>query len=295
METASIKENKSQKKYDTIPFLGKIVYNNSREPFGKLLPNGTSCFAGQLSAIFIVTGNFFGFLLRCKGMANLLFNHANRSDVQGGEIVELSKRQEQIIEIVKANGPITGENIAEKLNLTRATLRPDLAILTMAGFLEARPRVGYFYTGKTGSELLTEKIKKFKVQDFQQIPVVVREEVSVYDAISTMFLEDVGTLFVVNEKSCLTGVVSRKDLLRASIGQHDLNALDIHIIMTRMPNITVCRKDDLLLEAAKKLIEKQIDGLPVVKDTEDGLHVVGRITKTTITKVFVELATDSAL
>ena len=121
--------------------------------------------------------------------------------------MELSKRQDQIIEIVKANGPITGENIAEKLNLTRATLRPDLAILTMAGFLEARPRVGYFFTGKTGSELLSEKIKKYKVHDFQQIPIVVKEDVSVYDAISTMFLEDVGTLFVVNDHACLTGVL----------------------------------------------------------------------------------------
>ncbi|RYD04099.1 hypothetical protein N752_16080 [Desulforamulus aquiferis] len=54
--------------------------------------------------------------------------------------MELSKRQETILEIVKKNGPITGEQIAEQLNLTRATLRPDLSILTMAGLLEARPR-----------------------------------------------------------------------------------------------------------------------------------------------------------
>src|SRR5699024_7769694 len=68
-----------------------------------------------------------------------------------GETMDLSERQEKIIEIVKENGPITGEKIAEQLHLSRATLRPDLAILTMAGFLDARPRVGYFYTGKTGS------------------------------------------------------------------------------------------------------------------------------------------------
>ncbi|KKE80610.1 helix-turn-helix transcriptional regulator [Oceanobacillus caeni] len=204
--------------------------------------------------------------------------------------MELSKRQEEIIEIVKENGPITGENIAEKLSLTRATLRPDLAILTMSGFLDARPRVGYFYTGKTGFELLSEKIKKYKVAEFLQIPIVVKEDVSVYDAISTMFLEDVGTLFVLNEKGCLSGVLSRKDLLRASIGQQDLNSVAVHIIMTRMPNITVCRKDDSLIDVAQKLINKQIDGMPVVKDDEKGLTVVGRVTKTTITRVFVELA-----
>lgn len=206
--------------------------------------------------------------------------------------MELSKRQQQIIEIVKGNGPITGENIANQLNLTRATLRPDLAILTMSGFLDARPRVGYFFTGKTGFELLTEKIRMYKVHEFQQIPIAIKESVSVYDAISTMFLEDVGTLFVVDDNSCLTGVLSRKDLLRASIGQPDLNSVPVHIIMTRMPNITVCRKDDLLIDAAQMLITKQIDGLPVVKDTDAGLEIVGRITKTTMTKVLVELTKD---
>ncbi|MHA6250951.1 helix-turn-helix transcriptional regulator [Oceanobacillus sp. CAU 1775] len=203
--------------------------------------------------------------------------------------MELSDRQEQIIEIVKPNGPITGEKIAEQLGLTRATLRPDLAILTMAGFLDARPRVGYFYTGKTGSELLTDNIKKMKVRDYQQVPVAVREDASVYDAITTIFLEDVGTLFVVDDKSCLTGVLSRKDLLRASIGQQDLTNVPVHIIMTRMPNITVCRKEDLLVEVAQNLINKQIDGIPVVKDTENGMEVIGRITKTTMTKALVEL------
>lgn len=209
--------------------------------------------------------------------------------------MELSNRQEQIIEIVKDNGPITGENIADQLNLTRATLRPDLAILTMAGFLDARPRVGYFFTGKTGSELLTEKMKKFKVGEYQSVPIVVEDDVSVYDAICTMFLEDVGTLFVTNESSHLSGVLSRKDLLRASIGNQDLTSVPVHIIMTRMPNITVCEPGDLLLDAAQKLIEKQIDGLPVVKPNDNGLEVVGRLTKTNITKALVELARDQHL
>lgn len=209
--------------------------------------------------------------------------------------MELSNRQEQIIEIVKENGPITGENIADRLNLTRATLRPDLAILTMAGFLDARPRVGYFFTGKTGSELFTEKLKKFKVHEYQSRPVVVEEDVSVYDAICSMFLEDVGTLFVTNNASILAGVLSRKDLLRASIGNQDLTSVPVHIIMTRMPNISICKPEDLLLDAAQQLIEKQIDALPVVNPSDDGLKVVGRLTKTNITRALVELARDQHL
>ncbi|MED4905112.1 helix-turn-helix transcriptional regulator [Parageobacillus thermoglucosidasius] len=209
--------------------------------------------------------------------------------------MELNKRQEQILQIVKDHGPITGESIAEKLNLTRATLRPDLAILTMAGYLEARPRVGYFYTGKTGSQLLADKIKKIKVEDYQSIPVVVNENVSVYDAIVTMFLEDVGTLFVVDDEALLAGVLSRKDLLRASIGKQELTTIPVNIIMTRMPNVAVCYKDDPLIEVAERLIEKQIDAMPVVRKTEKGYEVIGRITKTNMTKAFVALAKDDLL
>jgi DeoR family transcriptional regulator, catabolite repression regulator len=206
--------------------------------------------------------------------------------------IELTKRQELIIQIVKDNGPITGENIAEQLNLTRATLRPDLSILTMAGYLDARPRVGYFYTGKSGTQLLTENLQKILVKDYNSLPVIVKENVSVYDAICTMFLEDVGTLFVVDQNSLLVGVLSRKDLLRASIGKQELTALPINIIMTRMPNITMCEMEDSLIDVAKLLIDKQIDALPIVRQSEKGFEVIGRITKTNITKAFVALGDE---
>lgn len=209
--------------------------------------------------------------------------------------IELNKRQEHILQIVKDNGPITGEAIADRLDLTRATLRPDLAILTMAGYLEARPRVGYFYTGKTGAQLLTDRLMKIKVKDYQSIPVVVKESVSVYDAICTMFLEDVGTLFVVDKESVLVGVLSRKDLLRASLGKQELTTIPVNIIMTRMPNITMCEKEDLLIEVAAKLIEKQIDAIPIIRHSEKGIEVIGRITKTNMTKALVALSSDEII
>ena len=193
--------------------------------------------------------------------------------------MELNKRQTEIFEIVKADGPITGEQIAERLKLARATIRPDLAILTMAGFLDARPRVGYFYSGKRPAQSVADSMIGMKVRDFQSIPVVVEENISVYDAICQMFLEDVGTLFVVDESSLLTGVLSRKDLLRTSLGNNELEKIPVHVIMTRMPNITYCEKQDTLLHAAKKMIDQQIDSLPVVEDNGEGLEVVGQSNK----------------
>ncbi|WP_445490366.1 helix-turn-helix transcriptional regulator [Niallia sp. 03133] len=207
--------------------------------------------------------------------------------------MKLNKRQEQIVEIVKNNGTITGEQIADELHLTRATLRPDLAILTMAGFLDARPRVGYFYTGKTSGRLLTENIRNLLVEDYHSMPAVVRDNMSVYDAIVTMFTEDVGTVFVVDDHSVLVGVVSRKDFLRASIGKQDLTSLPVTMMMTRMPNVTYCYINDLLVDVGKKLIEREIDALPVVKETQEGLIVIGRVTKTNITKALVTLAEKS--
>ncbi|TCS83717.1 CBS domain-containing protein [Tepidibacillus fermentans] len=208
--------------------------------------------------------------------------------------IELTNRQELILKIVQEEGPITGEQIAEKLNLTRATLRPDLSILTMAGYLEARPRVGYYYSGKKGNQLLKEMLNKMTVKDYKAVPVVIKEDTSVYDAIVTMFLEDVGTLYVVKERGTLAGIVSRKDLLKAAIGKQSLQDLPISVIMTRMPNIITCQIDDLLIEAANKLIQYQIDSIPVVKplDNGEGLEVIGRITKTTIAKAFVELGKE---
>ncbi|MFY0546082.1 helix-turn-helix transcriptional regulator [Brevibacillus sp. H7] len=210
-------------------------------------------------------------------------------------VIELTKRQEQILQIVKDEGPITGEQIAERLNLTRATLRPDLSILTMSGYLDARPRVGYFYAGRPAGSVMSERLHKLLVNEYKAMPIVVQESASVYDAIVTLFLEDVGTLFVVNQKGFLAGVVSRKDLLRASLGNKALEDVPVSIIMTRMPNIVTCGPEETLYAAAKKLIDFQIDSLPVVRVSESDsrqYELLGRVTKTTIAKAFVELGNE---
>jgi len=197
------------------------------------------------------------------------------------------------VDIVKKNEPITSEQIAEKLNLTRAALRPDLSILTMSGILEARPRVGYFFTGKTSTSIIAERIKSIKVDEIKAIPVVIKEDTTVYDAIVTLFLRDIGTLFVADEEGSLSGLVSRKDLLKIAIGNADIHKIPVGIIMTRMPNIVTVTLDESAYDAAKKLIDHQVDALPVVKiEEKDGAvkyRVVGKITKTTICKLLVEL------
>lgn len=196
---------------------------------------------------------------------------------------------------MKDDGPITGEQIADRLHLTRATLRPDLSILTMSGYLEARPRVGYFYAGRHASSVISERLHKLRVNEYKAMPIVVSESASAYDAIVTLFLEDVGTLFVVNQKGFLAGVISRKDLLRASLGNKSLEDVPVSIIMSRMPNIITCGPEETLFSAAKKLIDFQIDSLPVVHPSAEdprNMELTGRVTKTTIAKAFVELGSE---
>lgn len=162
----------------------------------------------------------------------------------------------------------------------------------MAGFLDARPRVGYFYTGKTANQLLKEHIYTMIVKDYHSRPVVVRENSSVYDAICAMFLEDVGTLIVSDENSFLSGIISRKDLLKAAMGNQDLKTIPVSVVMTRMPNIITCEAEDTLYQAASQMIRHQIDALPVVRKVDEEnkkYEIIGRITKTTIVKAFVEL------
>lgn len=172
-------------------------------------------------------------------------------------------------------------------------MRSDFAFLTKSGFLGARPRVGYYFTGKKIYSHIVEAIRKLKVKDWQAVPVVVGEEATVYDAIVNLFLNDVGTLYIVSEGGILEGVVSRKDLLKIVLGQADIQKIPINIIMTRMPNIVTISPEESLWSAAKKLVEHEVDSLPVVKPVfhkgREGLEVIGRVTKTTITSAFVHV------
>ena len=214
--------------------------------------------------------------------------------MKGGYRVKLSKRQEQIAQIVREEGPVTGSAIAEHLEVTRSALRSDLSVLTMLGVLDARPNVGYYYVGLSKETQTAERLKSFLVSDVLSQAVVVNGDTSLYDTIVTLFTEDVGTILVC-DGSYLMGVVSRKDLLRASMGQTDSHTMPISMIMTPVSKVIAVEPTDTLVEAAQKMIDYEVDCLPVVAREDVGnkkrLKVVGRVSKTTVAKVFLECST----
>ncbi len=201
--------------------------------------------------------------------------------------MKLTKRQTEIINIVKSEQPISGERIAQNLGLSRATLRNDLSILTMTGLLDAKPKVGYFYTGQKLQPLYLESSYAQKVAEFMTSPLIIDQSLSVYDAATSLFLYDTGSIYVKNEEGELSGLLSRKDLLRFAITGNNLEKTPVAVIMTRMPNIHTITPDKTLLEAGNTLTRYEVDSLPVV-EKEGSKKVIGKISIKHIMKAFIQ-------
>ncbi len=204
--------------------------------------------------------------------------------------IELNARQQEILKIVKTSGPISGEEIANRLNLSRAALRPHLAVLTTSGLIDARPRVGYYYAGRELTGLVADLLKRIRVGEIKSRPVMIKETTSVYDAIVTLFLEDVGTIYVVDDEGLLQGVVSRKDFLKTALGAADLHKIPVAVIMTRLPHLHMVLEEESVYEVVRRIVEFEVDSLPVVRIAGDNrFRVVGRVTKTNLARLLVDL------
>lgn len=211
-------------------------------------------------------------------------------------MLELSTRQLEIVDLVRKRAPITGEQIAEALGVTRPSIRSDLGLLAMLGYIDAKPKVGYFPAaapsdaGASGQDV----VLRMRVKEIMGVPVVLRETATVGDAVVSLFLENVGSLIVVDATGSLSGIVSRKDLLKVAVGNAHADAVILGMVMTRYPNIVTVAPDDTVLDAMRKMIQHEVDGLPVVQAHPHGgapaAEVVGRITKTTILKLIYEAA-----
>ena len=191
--------------------------------------------------------------------------------------MELTERQRKILMMLKEKSLLSGDEIAQNLNVTKSALRTDFSILTGLKLITAKQNKGYIYN---------EYIIK-KVRDYMSPQNSINIKTSVYDAIIHLFNFDLGTLIVVeNEK--LVGIISRKDLLKAALNGKNIEKIPVSMIMTRMPNIVHCFEDDNIMEAIEKLIKHEIDSLPVLRKEKGKLSLVGRFTKTNVTKLFYQ-------
>lgn len=205
--------------------------------------------------------------------------------------MKLTKRQKEIVEIVKKDQPVSGEKISELLDVSRATLRSDLSFLTLVGILKASPKVGYTYAGSDLETLFFFDTFQKKVEDVMTSPVLVAHDSFIQDAIITLFMYDADVLYVIDEKKQLLGILSRKDLLRAALNDN-IDVTPVAVCMTRMPHIKTCHKDLNILEAAALLQDFAIDSLPVVEEQNEG-HIIGTITKSALLNFIIQEARNA--
>ncbi|MGX6979740.1 helix-turn-helix transcriptional regulator [Vagococcus elongatus] len=201
--------------------------------------------------------------------------------------MELTTRQKEIIKIVRENEPISGDKIAKRLGLTKPTLRSDLSLLTMTGILDARPKVGYIYSGQTIEPLLFEELYHKKIGDIMVPPILIKQTTSIQDAVTDLFLHDAGSLYVIDDDDHFVGLLSRKDLLRATLNNPNIDTSPVAIIMTRTPNIITVTPEERVVDAGYLIVHQEVDSLPVV-ETDDSQKVVGKISKSKLLTHFIE-------
>lgn len=208
--------------------------------------------------------------------------------------IELTPRQIEIKELVKKHEPITGDQIAEMLGVSRPTIRSDLSILVMLRILDAKPKVGYFLgTGVISASESLRKLKELKVKDVQDLAITVRETATVHDAVVMLFTENVGSLIVTNGEGTFVGLVSRRDLLKVTIGNPNAASMPVSLVMTRASNVITAHPEESIISAADKMIRHQVGGLPVVETAADGkAEAIGRITKSAMTRILLEVVRE---
>ncbi|WP_338556950.1 helix-turn-helix transcriptional regulator [Paenibacillus sp. KS-LC4] len=216
-------------------------------------------------------------------------------------VIQLSSRQLELIELVKKHAPVTGEQLADYIGVSRPTLRSDFSLLVMLGLLDAKPKVGYFlgnaYRGTDSSET-RQRFDHMKVAEIQGVPVNIPDTLSVHDAVITLFTENADTLLIVNEDKKFVGIVTPKDLLKITLGNAGAASIPVSMVMTRFPNIVTLSSEDSVADAIRKMILHQVDCLPVITSVDEsgqGPEVTGWVSKSNIIRLMSDIAAAEEL
>lgn len=202
--------------------------------------------------------------------------------------MNLSELQKSIIEILRDDGRLSIEEISSKLNVDIDEARYNLTLLSRFELIEKQKDEKYYYKGDRSYIIFAEIMKFYPVENVMSMPAIVEEGTSIYDTVVYLFLENIGSVFITRDGD-LVGVVSRKDLLKASISNNNLDEIPVSTIMTKMPNVRYAYKDTSVFDCASMIVKYEIDGIPIVDNQNGKLVVVGRITKTNLASMFVSM------
>jgi len=122
--------------------------------------------------------------------------------------------------------------------------------------------------------------------------LTIRPEATLFEAYNTMYENDVRRLPVVDSDGTLIGIVTLSDIQQASpiiIGDDDdtprrLMASEQTVEEIMTPDPVTVLIDDTVRDAAERMLEYEVSGLPVIKED----RVIGIITESDIFRLVVE-------
>lgn len=197
------------------------------------------------------------------------------------------KLQEQIINIVKENQPVLISDIFKSIYISSKEIEDEITNLCDKKILQLRQ--GYIYIHDNNMNIQS-------VEDCMTIARTIKDDVSIISAITTMILEELDFLIIANDMN-LVGILSKKDIIKKVILEKIDVTTSVSEIMTKKPNIIYAKNTEKLALVIEKLIQNDIDSIPIVKieNNEDGqeiLKVIGVFNKTIITKIYKDLHTN---
>ncbi|TYP68965.1 CBS domain-containing protein [Paenibacillus methanolicus] len=199
--------------------------------------------------------------------------------------IELTARQRDIVQLVRQQAPITGDQIAEQLGISRATIRSDLSLLVMLNVLSAKPKVGYFTGDAADYETQEPSCTTLSVKEVQEKPTLLASALSVHEAVVTLFLENADTICIVDENKRFIGIVTAKDLLKLTLGNPQAGAMPVGMAMSWLPAMAALSPDESIGSAVRTMLAHGLDGAPVLTESRE---VAGWISKTAILRKMVE-------
>lgn len=113
-------------------------------------------------------------------------------------------------------------------------------------------------------------------------PITIRDDTDYWKAFEIMQEKDLHHIPVFDENDKVVGILTRRDLKIAAMHFKE-SPVEVSAVM-HSPVVTIA-PDELLSEAARKMIDHRIGGLPVLDEND---HIVGILTESDLLRALID-------
>ena len=186
--------------------------------------------------------------------------------------------QSLIYDIVLDRQPVDWGTLVGYFELDENTVRNEVENLIKMHRIDERDGLLYIYSFDG---------KYCKVEEVMMVARSMDVSGTLGYVVNTVFLEDVD-FFIITENDFLAGVVSKKDIIKKAVIEKVDLSTPVGEIMTSMPNVFYVNRDEKIAIATNMLLQNDLDFLPVVERTLDGLRVAGIFNKSVVARLYLE-------